>query len=47
MEVFLAGVESRPFVLIDWYAEERKEMQLYLAAGGGIGKLEAHLSTGV
>jgi hypothetical protein len=37
MEVFLAGVESRPFVLIDWYAEGRKkgseEMQLYLAGG--------------
>jgi hypothetical protein len=36
MEVFLAGVESRPFVLIDWYAEGRKEVRKcnYIWRGG-------------
>lgn len=37
MEVYLAGVESRSFVLIDWYAEGRKEGNAIIFGGGGIG----------
>ena len=37
MQIYLAGSYSRPYCLIDWYAEGRKEGNAIIFSGGGIG----------